>query len=120
MSYNESNFFNATAAVFDLCEQPEREPDYISGSGSEYWYINGGVVRKSNHWGDAIASCAWYVRDFDMMRSDNPSTEWILEHTGKFEVCAFASFDTFRDVDDFRAEWWQVRKEIGFKVNPLF
>ena len=120
MSYNERNFFDATAAVFDLCDQPEREPDYISGSGSAYWYVNGGVVRRSNHWGDAIASCAWYIRELDMSRSENLADFAILERLGSFEVCAFASFDTFRNVSDFRAEWWQVRKEIGFKVNPLF
>lgn len=58
---NELNFFVATRASFAACEKPEGEPDYVSGSGSAYWYTAEGVVRMSDHWGAGVASCDWYL-----------------------------------------------------------
>lgn len=38
--------------LYKACKKPTRKPDYISGSGSEYWYLkNGGHIRFSDHWG---------------------------------------------------------------------
>ena len=31
--------------------RPAREPDFVSASGSKYWYMPYGLVRQSNHWG---------------------------------------------------------------------
>ena len=56
---NEDDFFDATAAVFRPAKRPDREPDYVSGSGSRYWYQDGGVYRESDHWGAGVASCNW-------------------------------------------------------------
>ena len=48
------NFYKDTKAVFEGTERPKGKPDYISYSGSEYWYgeDKGGkyVVRGSDHW----------------------------------------------------------------------
>lgn len=38
-------------------------PDYVSGSGSSYYYLEEGIVRMSNHWGHSISNCSWYLRD---------------------------------------------------------
>lgn len=44
-------------------EIPNREPNFISNSGSKYWYIEETqeVIRQSNHWGRTIASCNWLL-----------------------------------------------------------
>lgn len=124
--YNESNFFETTSAVFDICERPERTPDFVSGSGSEYWYEDGKVIRNSDHWGNGIASCNWWIRDFDMMFCDFMSSYngflgiGLIDVCGKTEVCASCDFEGFRDLFEFRKEYDAVASEIGFKVNPLF
>ena len=63
---NKTNFFNDTRGRFIQVETPSTEPDYVSfnsncreaGISSRYHFMNGGVVRTSNHWG-GVASCQW-------------------------------------------------------------
>ncbi|MCR5067786.1 MAG: hypothetical protein K6A14_06975 [Erysipelotrichaceae bacterium] len=62
---SELNFFDFTVAVFDQCEQPEGEPDFVSASGSRYWYSEKGVVRGANHWGNGLDNCDWAYRFAD-------------------------------------------------------
>lgn len=114
------NFFEATAAVFDICETPDRTPDFVSGSGSAYWYENGGVVRCSDHWGYGIASCNWWIRGLDMIHHQSADAFNLIEAFGTDRVSAFCKFDNFRDVDEFGAEFEAVKREVGFKVNSLF
>lgn len=52
------NFHLETSATFMPCETPERLPDYVSDSGSQYWYEGDTVIRCANHWG-SVASCKW-------------------------------------------------------------
>ena len=70
MTYDFSNFHDATAALFSRCEIPARDPDFISRSGhfrfnrSMYWSENGGVIRLSDHWAGqngcvSQRSCKW-------------------------------------------------------------
>lgn len=54
--YNSENFYMGTEASWEDAEAPEREADYVSDSGSAYWYTEGGVFRTSNHWGYEVAS----------------------------------------------------------------
>ncbi|CAL2105470.1 hypothetical protein T190115A13A_160003 [Tenacibaculum sp. 190524A02b] len=74
------NFFLNTKALFKACKKPKREPDYVSNSGSMYWYgenrLGQYVIRCSDHWvivsnpqkkevyNDcfSIASCSWNLR----------------------------------------------------------
>lgn len=53
---NSENFYMGTEASWADAEAPEREADYVSDSGSAYWYTESGVFRKSNHWGCEVAS----------------------------------------------------------------
>lgn len=69
-AFNEHNFFSGTAADFTSVERPNREPDYVSDSGSEYWYSADGVVRGSNHWGTGIASTDWFLDGVDASSYD--------------------------------------------------
>ena len=64
-SINKDNYFKDTYAQWtEVTEKdlPKANPDYKSASGSEYWYTDKGVYRKSNHWGK-VASCRWYLND---------------------------------------------------------
>lgn len=59
--YNKDNFFNGTIANFSsvsICRIPNRPTDYVSESGSRYWYDERGVYRMADHWGD-VSSCYW-------------------------------------------------------------
>ena len=47
---------------------PNRDPDFRSGSYSEYWYTKEGVYRKSDHWGN-VSSCKWPL-DGQQIRGD--------------------------------------------------
>lgn len=61
MTYTSENFFEATAANFERCGRPDRDADYVSASGSAYWYDEGGVIRESDHWGFGISTCDWTI-----------------------------------------------------------
>jgi hypothetical protein len=52
------NFHLETRATFMPCATPDRMPDYVSDSGSQYWYEGNTVIRCANHWG-IVASCRW-------------------------------------------------------------
>ncbi|NUY79876.1 hypothetical protein HUK80_03135 [Flavobacterium sp. MAH-1] len=58
MPFNRANFHKSTFCIFKESETPDRSPDYTSSSGSQYWFSDEGVFRKSNHWGRA-AKCKW-------------------------------------------------------------
>lgn len=62
--YNETNFFHSTFADFQKLakeEIPKGKPDFVSDSGSKYWYLKDGVIRYSNHWLRQVASCKWFL-----------------------------------------------------------
>ena len=62
---NKDNYFKNTYAQWKSASEkdlPKETPDYESDSGSEYWYTDKGVYRRSNHWGK-VASCYWYLND---------------------------------------------------------
>lgn len=60
MIYSFENFYKATVADWNRCEIPERDPDYVSFSGSAYWDYGNRVRRLSDHWGE-VASCKWLL-----------------------------------------------------------
>ncbi len=53
------NFFENTIVIFEECDGPKRKPDFVSGSGSCYWYTKKGVTRGSDHWGGGVDNCDW-------------------------------------------------------------
>lgn len=80
------NFYEGTSAVFKAIDsKPNRKADYISRSGSMYWYgeDEGGkyVIRQSDHW-SAIVRDADDVKAFDA-KPDNykniASCYWALD-----------------------------------------
>ncbi len=60
--YNHTNFFRHTFCEFQqvpFFEFPE-DSFFKSKSDSCYFYSDGGVYRKSNHWGK-VANCSWKI-----------------------------------------------------------
>jgi hypothetical protein len=56
-----SNFHLNTIADFSSIyrsEVPSRKPDFISDSGSKYWYDGEYVIRQADHWGE-LGECTW-------------------------------------------------------------
>ena len=77
-----TNFHLKTTALFKLVNNEllvNSIPDYISYSGSKYWYRDGGVYRYSNHWG-IVKRCRWYI----------------LYPTGKYQLayCGWSDFSS--------------------------
>lgn len=56
------DYFTATVATWERAKPPKGKPDYVSRSGSAYWYTDEGVYRSSDHWGSSVATCSWYLR----------------------------------------------------------
>lgn len=62
-SYHKHNYYRNTYAVFkevNPTDLPFSVWQYVSKSGSAYYYSKQGVYRKSNHWGRA-AKCRWVL-----------------------------------------------------------
>jgi hypothetical protein len=63
------NFFESTFANFQKISREEikmlknTKPNYISKSGSTYWYIGNCVYRHSNHFLRETASCSWFLEN---------------------------------------------------------
>jgi hypothetical protein len=66
MEYKFDNFFIETVANFTRCEIPDRDPDYVSFTGSTYWDDGDRVIRWSDHWGKNISTCCWYLEFKEM------------------------------------------------------
>lgn len=53
---DKENFSKGTAGVFVYSEVPNRKPDFISKSGSKYWFGKDAkgeyVIRQSTHWSE--------------------------------------------------------------------
>ena len=73
-------FYKDTGAIFARCPRPRRKPDYVSFSGSRYWYTDHGVYRYSDHWGE-VASCWWLLGDRRTARASmNIGRRWLTGH----------------------------------------
>jgi hypothetical protein len=106
----EDIFFIETEAVFTPCTIPTREPDYVSDSGSEYWYTEDGVIRYSNHWGSHVGYCNWYFG-----YNDIDSWEWEGYKAG---YCAWSNFVT-REAAMYDNSRSVFDRYIGSKRFPL-
>ena len=97
-----------TRANFVSCEAPMTEPDYVSKSGSRYWYTDQGVYRESDHFGHGVRSCDWtldgYGYGYRMHLWPDPSSPsgWMIdggfmheeEEIGVY-VCGFCPWEGF-------------------------
>ena len=65
------------------------EPNYVSKSGSAYYYLESGIVRKSNHWGRFISNCSWYLR-----QSSDEGRSWYIDKNFNQDVYGFVSYSS--------------------------
>lgn len=102
-----STFYKDSKAIFTVVKKPETKPDFISNSGSQYWYTDKGVIRYSDHW-LTVASCFWYIKD---------------HYTSTIECAGFCKWE------DFKRTIWVEKEEIvhnkrytkeGIWLNPFF
>ena len=83
------NFFLNTFANFEKISSDERKmlkntkPDFISKSGSTYWYINGYVYRHSSHFSRDTKSCAWFLEGKSVLYNTT---------TGNYGKCKLEDF----------------------------
>ena len=109
------NYYTSTYAKFVECATPRRKPDYISSSGSKYWYTKTGVIRKSDHWSlyyrsypdktcfttsvylhaVPIASCMWTLQ----LKNDKITVKEDYGDNGKI-LTGFCKYKNFRNVKD--------------------
>ena len=109
------NYYTSTYAKFVECATPRRKPDYISSSGSKYWYTKTGVIRKSDHWSlyyrsypdktcfttsvylhaVPIASCMWTLQ----LKNDKITVKEDYGDNGKI-LTGFCKYQNFRHVKD--------------------
>ena len=55
------NFYKGTYANFKEVlpvAVPVRKPDFVSDSGSKYWFTAKSVIRQADHWGK-LDTCEW-------------------------------------------------------------
>ena len=55
-----SNFFGNSIADFYRCEIPDRDPDFVSFTGSAYWDYGNKIRRLSDHWGK-LRTSIWFL-----------------------------------------------------------
>lgn len=91
--YNFETFHNATFACFRSCAAPDRAPDFVSPSGSVYWDLGSGVVRRSDHWMYNIKSCSWLL-DGACVKTFKPVTGY----------CAYSDFSGWVDACMLRVD----------------
>lgn len=71
--YNRSNFHKNTFCVFKhLTSNEASKINFVhkSKSGSEYFFTDEGVYRKSNHWG-RVANCRWKLASSSLEKVNN-------------------------------------------------
>ena len=87
LSYDKNNFYDDTFAEFYPCNAPELDPDYVSDSGSMYWYYPEGVVRGADHWGSDIGDCTW------RMLGDEHDSSWDDPNGVRYGFCPWQGFE---------------------------
>lgn len=105
MTITKETFMLATKATFDVVRKPRRQPDYVSDSGSQYWYQNDGVIRFADHWGP-VATCNWNLGELNKgqhkmierkLRSIKKENRRLAVFFAKFSLptAAFCKFENF-------------------------
>ena len=70
------NFHIKTFGIFSRCRTPATKPDFVSNTGSKYWFVDDDqtLVRQAHHWTHKIRSCAWILNLGQDKQSPTPIT----------------------------------------------
>lgn len=90
ITYTPEEFYEGTIANFEQIERPDGEPDYVSDSGSMYWYFDDGVIRGADHWGGGIGSCNWFLNGGAYSGYPNPYQDG--DDIYRYGFCAWTDF----------------------------
>lgn len=103
------NFHLETRATFMPCDTPGRMPDYVSDSGSQYWYEGSTVIRCANHWG-IVASCKWSYNG----KEDGQYVSGVCELAGFERIRAVQPLPTVVDGgSEYKVILMQNRKPVA-------
>ena len=124
------NFHKDTDANFihvPVGEYPKDNPDYISESGSEYWYKDSYVYRLSDHWGIFDGGCSWTLngqkvegkRLMGKARLSDFNKKYAQGGTVKkgFEIIHNSQTPAVPEIYDVKEYIAERRKEINRFVN---
>ncbi|MFM2265958.1 MAG: hypothetical protein RLZ77_1378 [Bacteroidota bacterium] len=106
--YNRTNFHRHTFCVFQEVQADEIKQlvlNYKSKSGSEYYFTEAGVFRKSNHWGRA-ANCKWRLIPID------------TTSTNRTKI-GYANWTSFFTDNDFEKLYY-IQYDAGSKTANYF
>lgn len=115
LMYNRNNFHKHTFCLFqqvDNSELSNLKLSYKSNSGSEYYFTEVGVFRKSNHWGRA-ANCRWRL----IPNSD---------YKNQKEIIGFANWSDFYPNNEteklfyIEIDWEKEEVHFNHKNNPNY
>jgi hypothetical protein len=117
------NFHDATRAVFHQIPFEaigNRQPDFVSPSGSMYWRTATGVYRLADHWGIGIRRCDWYLRTFAGEKGDGPALGFCAYDHFRRDVYEVARYfmlapdgsETLCSAAAFVRKGYTLRKEV--------
>ena len=88
------NFYQNTIATFSHANEPIKKLDFVSESGSVYWYMPKGVYRTSTHW-NYISNCFW---GFCSQNGDIEIDEdnLVYKRGEPIIVCGFCAWNKFK------------------------
>ena len=107
MTFTPDNFYKNTGVIFAIRKAaPDRNPDYVSASGSAYWHTKSGVYRQSDHWG-FVASCIWLIKERNKVAWENSKTKTCV---------GYASWKAFNNNPDSMREL-STHHDLDVKAN---
>jgi len=92
------NFFISTVAQFKKQSKKHinklGKPDFVSDSGSKYWYKGKLLYRYSDHWGE-VSTCVW---DINKKRKNNQYTLGVTKFSAmkRFILVSFSEIDNIK------------------------
>ncbi len=134
------NFYKNTKADFKEILQvgvPKRKPDFISDSGSKYWYTSDSVIRQSDHW-TQMDTCEWLLDGKESEKNTQGICKLInfatiekfasggilkrnltyLGEVGGDKIGQKSSLEKAKSLEKQGISGEQIRQETGWFLNP--
>ncbi len=101
--YTSTSFFTNTQAVFKACKTPKRVPNFVSPSGSQYWYgedkVGAYVIRQSDHWSKGFSKGTSVIR-YDRFLREKSEIMSIRKGCGRIASCFWVLFTPKNEVPE--------------------
>ena len=118
MSFDNFNL-NTIGTWILVPNYPKRNPDYISPSGSKYWYNidNRQIIRNSDHWGSDITSCDWFLKNFPKTHVDNWDVSEALSGIISLDDLRIKDYEPHTDFDYIIDTLKEIRNIISYFLS---